>query len=358
MKYLFLTHESIRTTPVAKAMLWDLADEFSKDSEVVVFSGDDSPIQHIKVDHTVFAADRNRSKIIRGLKFIWGWKQLGKYLFSDVLVYCRSYPVMLIFGVFFSIARKKVIFDTRGLFFHELFDSGHSNSRFLLRPLLFLETIMLFASDKVICVSEAQKEYYEKKCSGKNKIFVVHNGAPSKISKLADGRIEGVLSLLYLGSLVKWHSIDRVKGICDSLSKEANIRISVLTRSVEQAQSIFKGAPYQVDIFEHDFRDKPIQFDYGFCLISGGISKTVCCPVKFAEYLAAKTKVIASNNVQLHKDYVDQQNGILVDLEATDDQIARSILARLSVKGQDFEKPPTFSFDHQIASIQAIVASL
>lgn len=356
MKQIFLTHESIRTTPVAKAMLWDVADQFSESNEVIVFSGDEAPLPHPKIQHIVFSADRHSGKMKRGAKFAFGWTWLWKYLFSDVQIYCRSYPVMLVFGLIFSIARKQVIFDTRGLFFHELLESGYTTNAFLVRMLLSLETILLKAATKVICVSEAQMEYYQRRHLKDNKYFVVYNGAPTTGAELQDGRAEGVISFLYLGSLVKWHSIERVRGICDCLSQRRNIRLTIITRSIEEALETFAGSTYPVEVFEHDFRTRPIKYDYGFCLISGGLSKTVCCPVKLAEYLSCGTKVIGSNNVQIHNDYIDRENGILIDLQKTDQDIADTILSGISENPGDASIPQSFTFEHQASKIKEIVA--
>ncbi|AHI30132.1 glycosyltransferase [Marinobacter similis] len=222
----FVTHENIEKTPVCKAMFVDVGRSLRNEGfNVTILSASDGVASAPEVD----SAGVNYEYFIR--------RSYGKFSFSALrsmlgaygkfislvrasdIVFFRSYPTILFFGFIAKIFGKKVIFDTRGLFFEELIDSGKVRSQYLIKPLWVLEKYLLLISNVVICVTDSQKDYYLNVLRGAgSKMVVIPNCAPVN-SIIEDKSKSSKLELVYVGSLVKWHSPQLVKEICLELGR-------------------------------------------------------------------------------------------------------------------------------------------
>ena len=362
---LFLTHENLQKTAVSKAMFEDVAHVLKYESyKVFIFSAGEKKQNYIKEDVSYYTFKRSSYEAVTISAF---FSLLASYfVFIRLLVRCeifyfRSYPSMMMFGWLSWLLGKKNIFDTRGLFFDELYDSGKISNHKLKRIMVIIEKWLLKISHKIITVTESQADHYHFLLpSILNKLVVVPNGAP--VRKVDTSIFDSErLELLYVGSLVKWHSPDLVQNICLELKKRGvDLKLTVLTRDINKAKKCFLRLGKCVDIREHDYRNYPIRFHYGFCMISGGVSKDVCFPVKFLEYIQSGTKVISTSNVDVTAKLsssldlglcVDPSDGVtqMVDQFIDYDKAHRTRVVSL---------PDDLTFEAQSNMIKEIVASI
>lgn len=353
MSISFITHEDLDNTPVANAMMADLALHLTThlSTKISILSASKKCVSYQKNNINYETFQRSR-KGQAGLKEVFEFSKAYKKAFtmiknSEVIIF-RSYPSIFMFGIIAKILHKEIIFDTRGLWCKELIDSGKlKESSWILKALNYLEKFWLKNSNVTICVTSYQNEYYENKHSLKLNSFIIGNGAKSPLST-ENIRNKNELNLLYVGSLIKWHCIDFIRAICAELAKQVNVNLTLLTKQKDLGEKIFKDVAFKTNIQEQDFRNNGIKADYAFCLIKGGISKEICYPVKLNEYLANGNKVIASNNVKIHKDIINEENGILVDINTDIATIASTIMS-------DYQKTSSepvftfFTYDEQVS---------
>ena len=365
-RVLFVTHEDIERTAVAKAMLQDVAHRLADQGFVCQILAAGSANESTQVERLrlhLFQrssfGEANASAVLSLVKALPRfWSLLGE---TDV-VYFRSYPSMLLFGLLARLRKRRVIFDTRGLFFEELVDSGKMKVRAVMPLLRFLEKRMLMLSDKVICVTRAQMDYYRALAPGvAGRCIVVPNGAPG--SPVHSDRSGGDrYALVYVGSLVAWHSPGLMLSVCESLVEYGlDFTLDVLTRDEDFARSHFAKLGNKLTVFSHDYRALPIRYDLGFCLITGGLSKSVCFPVKLAEYLNSGTPVLASSNVAVCVEVIEKYDcGKLVSPTDGPSTIAKGIrdyLLESRVGRQAIKLPEELSFDAQVRTIEKIIVS-
>lgn len=360
---LFLTHENLKKTAVSKAMFEDLAHVLKLEGHrVSILSADKKKKRFIKDNISYYTFKRTSYEevsISAFFSFLGSYSLFLKLLFKYEIFYFRSYPSMIMFGWLTWILGKKNIFDTRGLFFDELYDSGKITNNRLKKIMIIFEKWLLKMSHKIIAVTESQANHYQSMLSSiSTKLEVVPNGAP--VRKVDTSIFDSEkLELLYVGSLVKWHSPELVLNLCLELKKRGvDLKLTVLTRDENKAKKIFMKLGEYVEIREHDYRNYPIRFHYGFCLISGGISKKVCFPVKFLEYIQSGTKVVSSSNVDVTVKLTNSFDlGICLDL--SDD------ITQMADKFMDFDKehrkrivnlPDHLTFEAQSNIVKELVA--
>lgn len=364
----FVTHENIEKTPVCKAMFVDVARGLKCEGfDVTILSaseeGKNAPeFDNDGIRYEFFTRSSYGKFSFSALSSLLGaYGKFWSLMRAHGIVFFRSYPTILFFGFIARILGKKVIFDTRGLFFEELFDSGKLRSKSLVVPLKLLEKYLLSISHVIICVTESQKKYYSDMLkTAESRMVVIPNCAP--IATIIEDRTKtDNLELGYVGSLVKWHSPELVKEICVELGRlGVSYTLTVLTRDLVRAKHLFEGLGDNVIIRSHNYRERPIRFDYGFCLISGGLSKKVCFPVKFLEYIQSGTKVINSSNVDVTKEIIEHTGfGINICLGTSAEEIAKNIIAHYKCNSTKIPEMDTiFTFDSQVTQAQAQVRKL
>jgi glycosyltransferase involved in cell wall biosynthesis len=364
-KIVFLTHENLEKTPVSKAMFEDIVVNLSSDDmEFTIFSAaEEKDINEKgKIKHYHFKRSSYGKISLSALfSLLASYIMFLRILFKNDIFLYRSYPTMMMFGWISWLFGKKNIFDTRGLFFEELFDSGKLQNKTIQVFFKFVEKILLRLSHKIIVVTQGQAEYYINMVPKvQSTIFVNPNGAPKKEiieSKINSDRLE----LVYVGSLVKWHSPELVHDVCKSLSKlGVDYHLTVFTKDLEKAHEVFDQLNDRVMIKTHNYRNTPICFHYGFCFITGGVSKDICFPVKFLEYVQSGTKVIGSSNVRVVKELITQFDlGISVDLNLPPDEIAHLIINdSLLNKNKITDLPEQYTFEQQSLNIKNILEEI
>lgn len=303
-KVLFLTHENIDVTAVAKAMLYDLIVEVSGKFDCTLVSAEYESRFYRDSNKINRLSFKRQSQGVISLKdlvsLLVSSISISAKIFKSDIVFFRSYPMLLIFGLVAYLMRKKIVFDTRGLFFEELFDSGKIKNKALKKVFYLLEIFLLRISNKVICVSQKQKEYYSAMVDSSDKYLVFYNSTvrPDSVGLLKD-KDEGKFYICYVGSLVSWHCPEKMAAVVNALhNKGVQFEFHCITRDTHIAKELFLNLD-NVYIYSHDYRNNPIKFDLGFCLISDNLSKEVCFPVKFSEYLAAQTPILYTSNLSV-----------------------------------------------------------
>lgn len=349
---LCITHEDFSKNYVARNMFYDVfCHKLFQEKYSISFISAGK-----KIAQNNFTFKRNRYKAISFKDFLsffyFSVKRLDLLIKSDLLIF-RSYPSYIIYYVFALLLKKKTIFDTRGLFFDELYDNDNLKNLFLKKVLYRIEKLLLKKAVKVICVTASQAKHYKDKYSISNdKLAVIHNGAKlMKISTDNSFCSAHKISFLYLGSSAKWHSINWIKNFCDSLNKIKTVKftLTIITKDIDILNKVFENAPYPVNIKTQNFRDFPERHDYGFSIISGGVSKSICFPVKVCDYLNSGTKVIFSENVDEHNIILTNKPSVRI---STDWDIKRAIQTFLDCHNNIYNDIPvlddSYSFEKQI----------
>lgn len=357
-KVLFLTHENFGKTAVAKAMFLDVITKISHLYSCSIVSANHykGNQRDGKIDYHYFKR-KNQGKIslFDLFNLMMSFFYISKLIYRHDVLYIRSYPMTIMFFLVSKVFNKKLIFDTRGLFFEELFDSGKFNSHRLRKLLGYMEKLLLKYSDRVVCVSSAQKEYYQKIVPSEEKYIVIFNGAVecSAVRDVSnhDGYIVG-----YVGSLISWHCPELMYEVLLELEKISKISFHCVTRDVDKAKIYFSKLS-NVKVYSHNYRESPIHFDLGLCFISRSISKEVCFPVKFSEYLVARTPIAFSDNVSVCNDIHNDYNvGIPININEDPKYIACMINKYLSSnEWNNVKLPGELSFSQMVNKVSLLI---
>lgn len=358
-KALFITHENIDDTPVAKAMFFDIYKDLNQKNNLFFLSAHPH-IRSIDSENLLFFIRKQKKGVnIKDMInfFTWPLQNLSLFYSFDVFI-CRSYPAAVLAWIYTAFFKNKnYIFDTRGLFFDELYDSGTISSKILLSILKPIEKRILNKSNYVIVVSSAQKNFYVKNHSiNPCKITVIHNGAPK--SSITENKItERKINLLYIGSFIDWHCPNELLTLFDEISKYVETELTIYTKDIKFAKRAF-GLRENITIQTLNFRDKPKRFDLGFCLIKGGVSKEICFPVKLCEYINSGTKVLVSNNIH-EIENLELRAGLDfydIDIHNLKNEVVNIIEYINSNKSYYPDLPTNLTFDHQISKYKNLLS--
>lgn len=360
-KILFATHENLDLTPVSKAMFLDVANylESELNYKTIIFSAaaaKDITERHFKFERKTQGKIDFHS-ILASIKAFLVFKEALKGV--DLVVF-RSYPSMVLFSFVVKLKKKKIVFDTRGLFFDELVDSGKISNRW---SKLFdcIERNLLKISSMIICVTNYQKSHYAEKYKlNPNNFLVIPNGAKNVSIHDDKTNNKGVISFCYVGSLVKWHAPELVYAFCDELEKRnVKFNLDVITKDLGGAQKYFSRLR-SVKIYSHDYRNRPIKFDYGFCFIQGGVSKDVCYPVKFNEYVVSGTKVLALDKVlEVNRIIKNYDLGIVLNGKSITAIVDQFLSSLRKEKYSEFNPLPyELTFDFQLSQYALVLETI
>jgi glycosyltransferase involved in cell wall biosynthesis len=146
---------------------------------------------------------------------------------------------------------------------------------------------------------------------------------------------EGSVVAVYAGaSAATWHRVDLIlEMMALAMAELPELRLLVIMHpSTERARALAQRAGVPVDRVEFVTVDVPgvPSFlscgDLGLMLIERDVSKDVCSPIKFAEYVAAGLPVVAGGSMGDTADWIsDEHLGILVDPDRIEDA-ARALI--------------------------------
>jgi hypothetical protein len=356
----FITHEDLDHTAVSRAMFSDVAKALSvNENRIIHIISGAVDARKSSSGYTYFRRRCPGKISFRDcLSFVsCALKATATLLRADIIV-CRSYPSMAVFGLYASFFGKKVVFDTRGLFFDELASSGALRSNLYRRVFEYVEKRLLKGASIIVCVTESQKEIYgQRHRLSEGHMEVIGNGSP--LSPLhADKSGTKTLQLVYVGSLVTWHCPHLINEFCKELQRlDFQFHLDVITRDTDSAARIFDGS-YQKDIFSHNFRKDPIRYDFAFCFISEHLSKKVCYPVKFNEYCNSGTPILALDTVDVVNQIVKDNNfGMIIPASASVQTMVDMFLERVGDRYL-VSLPVNATFDFQVSEFSRVIGKL
>lgn len=179
----------------------------------------------------------------------------------------------------------------------------------------------------IIYVSDAMKEYYEKKYGVRTKSIVI-----PCLSEFADTKVENVEripnSFVYIGGLSVWQCFDEILQLY-SMIRTDNSVFHIITLNTEVARKKvleIVGDEKNIKIYSVTDRSQiPAvlnQFQYGLLIRKKDVVNQVAAPIKFLEYLSCGVNVIMTDAVPSYAKLVKEKDvGTVVDLRKDDIKI-------------------------------------
>lgn len=260
------------------------------------------------------------------------------------IVHCRSYIPALMGLLACSITPARLVFDMRGLFVDEyLFVGAFREGSARLAFARWLERTLLFRSDAIVVVSRRFRDHLVARPDLARKIrpervHVIPNRVDlARFEGLHDERRrvraergwERSVVAVYAGSgRARWHQVDLMMELmARAMTAFADLKLLVMTYpSTEHAKlsASRAGVPSsRAEFLTVDVAEVPSLLaasDLSLMLIERHVSKEVCAPIKFGEYMASGLPVVAGGSIGDAADWVrDERLGLVVEPERIDD---------------------------------------
>lgn len=253
------------------------------------------------------------------------------------IIQARSYIPGLMALLATRVVRARFLFDMRGLFVDEyLLEGAFRPGTARLSFARWLERRLLFAADAIVVVSERFRDHLLSRDDlaarlDPAKITVIPNRADlaayehartGRNAVRAQRGWEDSLVFVYVGSAARWHRLDRtaqmMAGVLRSVP-DARFVASVYP-DPEPLRRLALAAGVPEDRMElttsavEEIPELLSAADVGLMLIDDDVSKQVCAPVKFSEYMAAGLPVVAGGGIGDTRDWIERHGlGVLVD---------------------------------------------
>jgi glycosyltransferase involved in cell wall biosynthesis len=265
------------------------------------------------------------------------------------IIHARSYipalmalPVSLMTGA-------RLLFDMRGLFVDEyLHDGALREGTFKLSVVRGLERWLLARSHAIVVVSEAFRGHLLARPDlrgvvSAERIHIIPNRVDlSRFAAALAGREEerrvrgweGSVVAVFTGSVAGWHRLDRTMEVMrDVMARLPSSRLVVAvypdTAEAERIADRTGVPPERLEIATLPVEAIPrllAAADLGLMFIESHVSKLVCAPIKFSEYMAAGLPAIASPGVGDTGAWIGRERlGIVVDHDAPSEAASRIV---------------------------------
>lgn len=354
MRILYLTTESYSKDPIIESQVVRLLNSIASvdhQFNLIVFdSFSDLNKENIFIKNQFFKVIilKKRIHFINILYLIF-------YVFTKRnefdIVHCRSYPPMFA-GVFAKLfLNKKLIFDPRGVFSHEL---SYFEKRYILSAFFkFCEKWFCYFSNRIVLVSNKFKEYVLSEYDVDEGKMIVIPTFSNKIEPSSNTLFslkkdvfsdDDILLFAYSGSPEKWQMIDSVFKffkITSSIIPKA--RFIIFSKSTEEFHKLIIENSMEPEIIK-TISLKPdqlnfhlFQCDFGVLFRENHIINRVSSPIKVRDYLLSGLPVIISDNIGDTSDFVRDNNFgfILNDL---DHESMTSVLDQILSESVIFDK--------------------
>jgi glycosyltransferase involved in cell wall biosynthesis len=260
------------------------------------------------------------------------------------IVHARSYIPATMGLLVCAVTPARLVFDMRGLFVDEyLFDGALREGTPKLALARRLERALLLRSDAVVVVSRRFRDHLLARpdlASGirPERIHVVPNRADlarfEGLSEVRDrmrrerGWEENVVAVYAGASGATWHRVDLIMEVmARAMRALPDLRLLVMMHpSADHARALAAraGVPSErAEFLTVDVSEVPSFLscgDLGLMLIERHVSKEVCAPIKFAEYVAAGLAVVAGGSMGDTADWIREERlGILVAADSIDE---------------------------------------
>lgn len=332
-KILYLTFEDVYTHGVLQAMVLNPITEIARRKpdykfEIVSFNrkaarhssiykkNKSNPLpKNIIVREYVKIGTQKSRGLIAIINLLIGFLLVLRKIIKCNVLHIRSYAFIPVIPIA-KMLKKKVIWDPRGILSLEIEDleGSKSFSSYILHQ---IEKLGIAYSDEIICVSKKMKEYFARKT--KKDLIIIPN--PTKIEDFNPKDKAKILTIVYSGRLLKWHSQNSILMCYKALLATATpFKFFLLTPDIDSANALFEkeNKEHKNLIIKscsskeiHGFLNKA---HIGICIIEPSKSKEYCAPVKFAEYLAAELLILSNRNIGDIPEYIKKtENGYVLE---------------------------------------------
>ena len=219
---------------------------------------------------------------------------------------------------------NKTILDLHGVVTEELklFDT---DERAKLSELV--EEISIGLSDRIVCMSEAMKDYYIEKYALDPNRLIIASILPSKdIDTLTKSFINNSIpTVVYAGGIQKWQNIDLIKESIEL--NHGKYYFKIFTHDSEKLKDEWKDLADDNLIIDSKNNEEIYKeydsCDFGYLLRDDNIINNVACPTKLMEYIMSGiVPILKSNNIGSfikyglkYVDINDFNKGIIPDTE-------------------------------------------
>lgn len=194
------------------------------------------------------------------------------------------------------------------------------------------EKILIKKSHRIICVSNALRNYYVKKFKIKEERFSVFPGAADSDMFFYDEKIkkqfreklglnDNDLLMAYSGRLeMSWEIPDKIFDFFKFLNnKNENFKLLLITPDIKEAEKLIKQYEFENKVIALSSNFKEVNnylnaSDVGLLLREDVVMNNVASPTKFAEYLLAGLPVVISKGVYDFAEVINNTGyGIVVE---------------------------------------------
>ncbi len=262
------------------------------------------------------------------------------FLFGGTrIVHARSYVPGLMALLAAQVVPVRLLFDMRGLFVDEyLLEGALKPGSAKLSFARWLERRLILNADAIIVVSERFRSHLLTRSDLATRIdparlIVIPNRVDlsrfevarpgRKATREARGWSDSLV-FIYVGSTARWHRLDATVELMAGVLRaapESRLVVSAYSDTdYVRRLSVEAGLPEdRVEVFSSSVEDIPELLsaaDVGLMLVDDDVSKQVCAPVKFSEYMAAGLPVIAGGGIGDTRDWIEAEGlGLLVDID-------------------------------------------
>jgi glycosyltransferase involved in cell wall biosynthesis len=235
-------------------------------------------------------------------------------------IHCRSYIPALMGALVRTVTPTRLVFDMRGLFVDEyLFAGAFREGTARLAFARWLERRLLSLSDVTVVVSGSFRDHLLARPDltdliRPERIVVIPNRVDlgrfaaalgqRAAEREARGWSDAVVGV-FVGSMSAWHRVDLAVRIAAEVMEELpEVRfVAAVYPSTGRVERLAAEAGLPAD--RTDFVTAGVEempallsaADFGFMLIERHVSKRVCAPIKFSEYMAAGLPTVSSEEV-------------------------------------------------------------
>lgn len=217
-----------------------------------------------------------------------------KILFSSKVIYSHSIYMSLFLWPFILFFKGIFVLDAHGAVPEEELYFKGSKKKFYYYS--FVEKIIFFRSNYIICVTNAMKKHFINKYKKNNNNFIIYSILPHNITfpstneTFSNDISHKEINILYSGGISPWQNIDlMLKTIEDNQSP--NMKYTILTGDREIIEK--KILKYDIDsknieinsVLPSELGKYYKHADYAFILRDDNIVNNVANPTKLVEYL-------------------------------------------------------------------------
>lgn len=324
-KILYITYDSINDS-ISKSQILPLLKDLSKIYEINLISFEK------QIVNKKFPFIQNFKQIKYGNSKITKLKSILLCFFvvfsltkkeGIKIIHCRSYIPAIIAFLLKKFTNSKYIFDIRGLWFNEKYDSKLINL-FLLKILKKIEYKLYRDADYILTLTYKSIKYINKEYNiSKKKISYVACFTDTKKFSFNKNNTNKELIFGYVGNVKLSYNFKKVLSfleIFNTINKNWKLYFVNNHLSEKEKENIFSRFKIKNKIFffKSDFENmnKIYQkFDVGIYFLNKDFSKIASCPTKLGEMLSCGIPIITNSGIGDIEMYLKNEKkcGFIVD---------------------------------------------